>query len=168
MSTPNLLTASRFPLAAAFLLFDGTRERVAILGMASVTDALDGWFSRRGSGPTQFGELLDPIADKIFMLAAFSAFVLSGDLSIVDLFLLLSRDIATVIGFVVAWMTPGLHAARFRARWLGKTVTILQLLVLCALLLAPEALQVLMPLVVVASVAAILDYTRALARSRSR
>ena len=168
VSTPNLLTVSRLPLAAAFLLLDGTRERVAILGVASATDALDGWLARRWTGPTQFGALLDPIADKLFMLTAFSAFVVSGDLTMAHLLVLLSRDFATAIGFLVAWMTPGLQVAHFRARWLGKVVTILQLLVLFALLLAPEALRVFMPLVAAASAAAILDYTLALARSRSR
>ena len=167
LSAANLLTLLRFPLAAAFLLLDGTRERVAILGVASLSDALDGWFARRGAGPTQFGAFLDPIADKIFMLAAFSAFVLAGKLALGEFFILLSRDLATAVGFVVAWLTPGVHASHFRARWPGKTVTILQLLVLFALLLLPEAVRVLIVLVAAASAAAIVDYTVAVARARS-
>ena len=164
----NLLTLSRVPLAAAFLAVESVYARAALVGVASVTDVLDGWLARRLGRATPLGALLDPVADKTFVLAALSVFIMRGELSARDYFIILSRDLATAVGFLVAWRLPGLNPAKFRARWLGKVVTALQVLALLALLLAPATMRVLIPLIAVASAAAIADYTLTLHRARAR
>jgi cardiolipin synthase len=164
---PNLLSFARFPLAAAFVAVHGTRVRLALLVAASVTDLLDGWLARRGT-TTRFGALLDPIADKTFVLFALSAFLFDGILATRDYFIILSRDLATAVGFLVAFYLPGLDPADFKARWPGKLVMVLQLAALFVLLLRPEELAwVLWPLGA-ASAYAIFDYTSFLARTRRR
>lgn len=162
---PNLLSLSRFPLAAAFVMVEGTPSRVALLGAASLTDMLDGWLARRGR-TTQLGALLDPIADKTFVLVALSAFLFSGALSVRDYFIVLSRDFATAVGFLVAYLLPKLDPARFKARWSGKVVTTLQLAALLALLLRPAWIRWLMWPIAAASAWAIVDYTLFLQRQR--
>jgi hypothetical protein len=79
----------------------------------------------------------------------------------------LSRDIATVIGFIVARSVPWLRAVAFRARLLGKLVTVLQLLTLTAVILAPAAVPALVLIVGAASAASIADYTLTLWRERT-
>lgn len=81
MNLPNKLTVSRFVLTAAFLavLFSPMpyHETVA-LGLfiaAGISDFLDGEIARRRKWITNFGILMDPLADKIMVCTAFIAFV---------------------------------------------------------------------------------------------
>lgn len=167
LTVPNLLSLTRLPLAAAFLLVDGRTARVALVGIASLTDFLDGWLARRGQ-TSQLGALLDPIADKTFVFIAIAAFLFEGVVSVGEFLIVISRDLATAVGFIVAWLLPGLDPRAFRARWPGKVVTVLQLAALFVLLLRPTVFPVLVPLIAVASAAAIADYTLLLHRQRVR
>ena len=167
LTIPNLLSFARIPLAAAFVAVHGTNARLALIVAASITDLLDGWLARMGT-TTRFGALLDPIADKIFILCALSAFLHSGALSTADYFVILSRDLATAVGFLVAYWLPGLDPADFKARWPGKVVLSLQLAALFVLLLKPEFMAWLIWPIGVFSLWAIVDYTMHLSRVRAR
>src|SRR5512143_1451338 len=76
----DLLTLARLPLALAFLVIPDALARLLILGVASATDLLDGFLARR-LGSSRFGAFIDPVADKLFMLAAFLVVALSGGLT---------------------------------------------------------------------------------------
>ena len=89
---PDILTISRFPMAGAFLLVEDTRIRLALVAGASISDWLDGWLARRREHGTSWGALLDPIADKTFVLSALAAFLLEGSLSLGQLLVVLSRE----------------------------------------------------------------------------
>lgn len=168
LTLPNAITLARLPLAVFFLFADRTAERLVILAVASVSDFIDGWIARRFGRTTRSGALLDPIADKTFVLAALTAFVPTGELSAASYFLILSRDFATAIGFIVAWRLPGLDPQDFKARMPGKIVTVLQLAAILALSASPRAMDWLVPLIGVASALAIVDYTLMLHRTRKR
>ena len=111
---------------------------------------------------------MDPIADRIFVLVAMVTYVLKGELSIVETLLLLSRDVATAVGFFVARAVPRLRAVEFKARFPGKVVTVLQLVTLLALVAGVQPLTPFIALVALASALAIADYTRAVWRARAR
>jgi cardiolipin synthase len=168
LSLPNVITLARLPLAVLFLFANTTAERLTLLGMASASDFIDGWLARRSRRTTRSGALLDPIADKTFMLAALTAFLPTEDLSTGAYFVILSRDFATAIGFLVAWRLPGLDPANFKARMPGKIVTVLQLGAILALTVSPQAMRWLVPVIGVASAVAIIDYTLVLHRTRQR
>jgi phosphatidylglycerophosphate synthase len=167
-SLPNLLSYARFPLAALFTIAETTAMRLTVLGMASATDLLDGWAARRTGHATRWGALLDPIADKTFVLVAFVSFALRGDLAPRDLATLLARDIGTLAGAVVAWLMPGLDVKSFRARFPGKVVTALQLTVLLVLCVARPWLRPAVLATGLASIVALADYTMALALALPR
>jgi len=88
MNLPNKLTVSRFVLTAFFLwaLFWPTpvpyRNTMALFlfAIASFTDFLDGRIARARGLITNFGILMDPLADKILTCSAFIAFVESSHL----------------------------------------------------------------------------------------
>ena len=168
LGLPNVITLARLPLAVLFILADTTTERLVILGMASASDFIDGWLARRFRRTTRSGALLDPIADKTFVLAALTAFLRTGELSTGTFFLILSRDFATAIGFLVAWRLPGLDPGNFKARMPGKVVTVLQLGSILALTVLHNAMRWLVPIIGVASAVAIIDYTLVLHRTRQR
>lgn len=165
-SLPNTISLSRLLLALLFVAIGGIWQRTALILTAGFTDVLDGWVARRSRTATVTGALIDPIADRIFVLAAVSSYLIEGQLSTGQYFLFLARDIATVVGFIVARFIPGLSAASFRARPLGKAVTVLQLATLLAVLIVPKAVQALVLLIAIVSAVSIVDYTVALERAR--
>ncbi|MFO1500749.1 MAG: CDP-diacylglycerol--glycerol-3-phosphate 3-phosphatidyltransferase [Verrucomicrobiota bacterium] len=81
MNLPNKLTISRFALTAAFLavFFSNLRltntVALVLFSAAGLTDYFDGKIARRDKLITNFGILMDPLADKILTCSAFIAFV---------------------------------------------------------------------------------------------
>src|ERR1044071_7529177 len=81
MNLPNKLTISRFVLTVAFLIVMFSRVRfhetiaLALFVAGGITDFLDGQIARRNKLITNFGILMDPLADKIMVCSAFIAFV---------------------------------------------------------------------------------------------
>jgi CDP-diacylglycerol---glycerol-3-phosphate 3-phosphatidyltransferase len=84
MNLPNKLTVFRIILTVAFVIFlfsNGLFSKIMallIFLLASLTDVLDGFIAKRNNQITDFGKLMDPIADKILILSAFLAFVEMG------------------------------------------------------------------------------------------
>lgn len=165
---PNLLSCSRLVLAAGFVAAGAAEARVGLIGVAAATDFLDGWIARRVRATSRWGALLDPIADRVFVLTAVGTFLFTGALSTTGYFILLMRDLATAVGFLVARLVPWLRPVEFKARILGKVVTVLQLVTLAAVLVLPASVPLLLGGVATASVLAIADYTLALWRARRR
>ena len=87
MNLPNKLTVLRFGLTALFLwaLFSPLQlnDTLALVffSLAGATDFLDGWLARRHRLITNFGILMDPLADKVLVCSAFIAFVESTHLN---------------------------------------------------------------------------------------
>jgi CDP-diacylglycerol--glycerol-3-phosphate 3-phosphatidyltransferase/cardiolipin synthase len=166
LTLPNAISLSRLALAVVFVLSDSPAVRVGLIVAASLTDFLDGWVARLRNSVSKWGALIDPIADRAFVLAAVSTFLVSGLLTTTQYFILLSRDIATAIGFQVARTVSWLRPVRFRARLPGKLVTAFQLATMVTVLVSPSRVAVLIRFVAVLSVIAIADYTLALWRER--
>ena len=166
LSVPNLLSMSRVVLAAAFPFVRRPSWQVALIVAAGATDFLDGFIARARHTDNKWGALLDPITDRIFVFTALVTYLLLGQLTTAQYFILLSRDLATAIGFLVARAVPWLRGVTFKARLTGKLVTTLQLVVLLAVPLAPSAVRSLVIVVGVLSAWSIVDYTLALWRAR--
>ena len=65
---PNIVSSSRVVLAVGFVATEVTTTRLALICIASLTDFLDGWIARRTKVTSRFGALLDPVADRFFVL----------------------------------------------------------------------------------------------------
>jgi CDP-diacylglycerol--glycerol-3-phosphate 3-phosphatidyltransferase/cardiolipin synthase len=168
LSLPNAISMSRLVLAVAFVVVNDARARVGLIGAASLTDFLDGWVARRQHSVSHWGALIDPLADRAFVVTAVCVYLIGGAITTVQYFILISRDLMTAIGFIVARSVPMLRPIAFRARTLGKTVTVLQLITLVAVLAIPNVVRQLVWLVGVASAIAVADYTLALWNQRLR
>ena len=164
---PNIVSWSRLLLAAGFVAASEAGTRVGIIGVAAASDFLDGWLARHMKATSRWGALIDPIADRAFVLTVVATLLFTGHLSTTEYFILISRDIMTAVGFVVARTIPWLKPVQFEARILGKVVTVLQLATLAAVLVAPAVVPVLIGGVAIASVLSIADYTLALWRARA-
>src|SRR2546429_7934881 len=145
MNLPNSLTLTRIflvPLLVVVLLtkFEGRqilgvpKEIVgaAIFGLASLTDWLDGYLARRRKEVTAFGQVIDPLADKLLITAAL--------ISLVQLELATAWMVALIVGRELA--VTGLRSLAYArglvvpASPLGQLKMIAEGLALLALLLS--------------------------------
>ena len=165
---PNIISSSRVLLAAGFIATRNADTRLGLVGLAAATDFLDGWLARRARWTTRWGALIDPFADRVFVLVAVSTFLFTGQLSTAAYFVMISRDLMTAVGFLVARLVPRLKPAEFKARFSGKLVTVLQLATFIMLLRFPRAVTPCLWLVGIASAYSIVDYTYALWHARAQ
>ena len=165
---PNLISLSRLGLAAAFVVFKGTNARLLVIAVAGATDFLDGYLARRGGTTSKWGALLDPIADRVFVFTAVCALLFDDVISTWQYAILISRDFMTAVGFLTARVIPWLRSVRFKSRIIGKTVTVMQLVTLAVVFVAPNLLNFALALVGAASLVSIGDYTLALWHARER
>ena len=144
MNLPNKLTVSRFALTVVFLWalfssfrFNGTLA-LFFFCLAGVTDFLDGRIARSRNLITNFGKLMDPLADKIMTCSAFVAFVESTHLNQAApvkvaawmVIIIVARELAiTGLRLLAASKNVVLAAERF-----GKHKTISQIITIIALL----------------------------------
>ncbi len=153
----DVLSALRLPLAVAFPLASTDRARLAILAVAAGTDLADGQLARR-YGSSALGAVLDPVADKLFMVVAFGVVAFSGRLALYEVAGVLLRDAVASVAFVVTLLS---HRARaIPARASGKAVTVAQMLTLVAFLLQSSLLRPLAWMTTALGLFAITDYTR--------
>lgn len=167
-SLPNLVSISRLALAAVFVVVDQADVRIVLVMLALGTDYLDGWIARHLGPMTRVGALLDAFADRVFALVAVSVLLFNGALTTLGYFVMISRDLMTAIGFLVARIVPSLRPVAFQARFPGKLVTVLQLATCIAVLIKPSAATPMLVVVAATSLWAIVDYTWALHRARTR
>jgi cardiolipin synthase len=153
----DLVSAMRVPLAIAFPLVSNSWKLV-VLAMAAASDLLDGPLARR-FGSSSLGTLIDPVADKLFMLSAFGVVAFSGKLEMYEIVGVLLRDIVATVAFVATLLS---HRPRaIPARPGGKAVTVAQVLTLLAFLLDSKLLQPMAWATAGIAVYAIWDYYRA-------
>ncbi len=136
MNVPNRLTISRFALTAIFLavVFSkmpfGETISLAIFIVASLTDYFDGKIARRDKLITNFGILMDPLADKILNCSAFIAFVGLGWVSAWMVVVIVARELAiTGLRLLAASKNVVLAAERY-----GKHKTVSQITAIISIL----------------------------------
>ncbi|SEU02289.1 CDP-alcohol phosphatidyltransferase family protein [Stigmatella erecta] len=164
----HLLSLSRLGFAVLFLMHSDTWVRVGLIALSGFTDVLDGWIARHARLTSRLGALIDPVADRGFAVTAILTLLMDGLLTPLQVTLLLLRDAATALGFVIARLVPALRPVEFKARMLGKAVTTLQAMTLLAALLVPAAVPALVAVVGVTALASVVDYARAVLRARGQ
>lgn len=139
LNTPNLLALFRIALAPLMLWFlvDRNNELFAswhpswldyfaglIFVIASVTDFFDGFIARNWNQKTKLGAILDPLADKMLMLAGFLGLMLIDRASVWAVFLILTREFF-ITGLRVMAVAEGKSVAASMA---GKVKTVVQMI----------------------------------------
>lgn len=128
---PNVLTIFRIFLAIlvmAIILYTDMHSpymRFLACGMfflASVTDFLDGFIARRYNLQSRFGEVFDPLADKMLVLGAFIALIVAKIANPWAVFLIFSREFF-ITGLRVVVATSGVNIA---ANMMGKIKSVAQ------------------------------------------
>jgi CDP-diacylglycerol--glycerol-3-phosphate 3-phosphatidyltransferase len=136
MNLPNKLTISRFILTIAFLVVMFAQlpfhETIALVlfSAAGISDYLDGRIARERKLITNFGILMDPLADKIMVCSAFIAFVGLNWIAAWMVVIVVARELAiTGLRLLAASKNVVLAAERY-----GKHKTISQIVAIISLL----------------------------------
>ncbi len=100
MNLPNKLTLLRFVLTAIMVVIMGLRPPgwwhwcgLGLFLIASLTDFLDGYLARKLDLRTDFGALMDPLADKVLVCAAFILFVELGSVASWMVIVIVTREL---------------------------------------------------------------------------
>ncbi len=137
VNLPNLLTMARIvmiPLCLWFLDRDTPRDNfwaAIVFTAAAITDLLDGYLARKLNVVSVLGKLLDPLADKLIVMASLVWMVPMGRISAWVVIVLLGRDIS-ITGLRSVAASEGVVIAAGEE---GKTKTALQMIGIIALLL---------------------------------
>lgn len=137
MNLPNILTMMRIatiPLLAVLLMSPSRSAgfwAAALFAIASITDWLDGYLARRMGIVTVFGKFLDPIADKLIVMAVLIMILPFGRVPAWMVLVILGREII-ITGLRGIASTEGIV---IQASDLGKFKTIFQLVALIGLTL---------------------------------
>src|SRR4051812_17896821 len=126
LATPaNAITIARVvatPVLIAMIVRDGaTWPAVAFWFVLSCTDGFDGWLARR-QGTTRSGAFLDPLADKVVVLAAMLALVAIGSFWWLPVMLIAGRE----IGLIAYRTSAGRRGISIPARSTAKLKTVVQ------------------------------------------
>ncbi len=136
MNLPNKLTISRILLTFLFIFFIFQKGLIAIVLatvtfiLASLTDFYDGYLAKKYHLVSDFGKLMDPIADKFLILAAFLSFVSMQIVHAWIVLLILGREIM-ITGLRLYALTKGKVLAAERG---GKHKTVSQIVAIFAIL----------------------------------
>jgi cardiolipin synthase (CMP-forming) len=100
---PNLITVFRFllvPPLVWLLLNDRFAAALAVFVVAGFSDALDGYLAKRFQWSSHVGALLDPLADKLLLIASFVALGWLGWIPLWLVALVCARDLVIVTGAI--------------------------------------------------------------------
>ena len=128
LNLPNVLTMLRIllvPVLVVALLNEtanGDLLAAIIFALASVTDAMDGYIARTRNAITTFGKLMDPIADKLLIIAALVALVSLDRLAAWVAMVIIARELTVT----VTRMQATQHGVVIAASVWGKAKTIVQ------------------------------------------
>ncbi len=151
MNLPNKLTVLRICMVPIFIVVMMLPASVldpiisgligvALFIAASVTDMLDGKIARKYGLVTDFGKLMDPLADKFMVIGALAVIVYRADAGILRLFftlvllVVIFRELAVTSLRLVASTSAGAVVA---ANLLGKIKTVVQIVFISAVFIEP-------------------------------
>lgn len=124
-SPPNLLSLSRIA-AVPFIYWGFTRDSqlglYALIGLAFLTDAADGYLARRFRWASKWGLVLDPLADKILVGSLSVFLVLFRDFPLWAAALIIARDLSILGAGVYLYLRPG--SVVLPADRIGKLTTL--------------------------------------------
>lgn len=170
MNLPNKLTIIRMALIPLFILCFYLPVRwwnivaAVIFVAAYATDTFDGYYARKYNLVTDFGKLMDPMADKMLTTSALIMLVYKSMLSPIPALIIILREFV-ISGCRLVWAGKGNVVA---ANWIGKMKTVTQFIAIALILLHDPLIEaigfpldmIVLWISVVLAVWSMLDYIR--------
>lgn len=131
---PNILTILRFfiiPFIVYYLIGDNYIAAFILLTLSGLTDVLDGAIARKFNFITNFGKLIDPLADKVTQLSLLCTLVFKGIIPLWILVIVLLKEAFMVCGASFLYGRDLVVSSK----WYGKAATVLFYLAIAVSLL---------------------------------
>ncbi|HEY4811360.1 MAG TPA: CDP-diacylglycerol--glycerol-3-phosphate 3-phosphatidyltransferase [Solirubrobacteraceae bacterium] len=163
LNLPNLLTVLRIMLVPALVVAllgntpGGDVLAAVVFALASLTDFIDGYLARARDSITTFGKLMDPLADKLLIVAALISLVSLHRLAAWVAMVIITRELAVTVLRLAATQAGVVMAASM----FGKVKTCLQIVTILAIIAVhgpPVWVTALLYVTVVVTVLSGLDY----------
>jgi CDP-diacylglycerol---glycerol-3-phosphate 3-phosphatidyltransferase len=163
LNLPNVLTVLRIMLVPALVVAllgntpDGDVIAAIVFALASLTDFIDGYLARARDSVTTFGKLMDPLADKLLIVAALISLVSLHRLAAWIAMVIITRELAVTVLRLGATQAGVVIAASM----FGKVKTCLQIAAILAVIAVPGQpawVSALLYLTVLVTVLSGLDY----------
>lgn len=135
MTVPNLITMIRIILTPVFIIYlinDDFKLALVVFGVCSVSDGVDGLLARTFNQKSTLGTYLDPLADKILLVASFIVLSVRGFLPSWLTVMVISRDILILLGVLVLFLNR--LEIKIKPSILSKINTCLQFITIVAVL----------------------------------
>ncbi len=131
-NVPNVLTMIRALLIPVYWVLFTNEKRLwalAVFAFASLTDLADGYIARKYNLITDFGKLMDPLADKLMVISVMLSLVLAEILPVAALVILIAKEALMVLGGMILLR----HHVVVHSEMIGKVaqVTVVIALILC-------------------------------------
>ncbi|MDX2151679.1 MAG: CDP-alcohol phosphatidyltransferase family protein [Bryobacteraceae bacterium] len=129
MNLPNLLTALRLaltPVIVYLIVRHDLRSAVLVTFIAGISDAFDGYLARRLQVTSRLGAYLDPIADKVMLVAVYLALGAVEAFPAWLVWLVLGRDVLILLMAIAGWLL--FRFRDFPPSKYGKISTFLQMM----------------------------------------
>lgn len=163
LNLPNLLTVLRIMLVPVLVVAllgntpSGDVLAAVVFALASLTDFIDGYLARSRDSITTFGKLMDPLADKLLIVAALLALVSLNRLAAWVAMVIIARELAVTVLRLGATQAGVVMAASM----FGKVKTCLQIAAILAVIAVhgkPLWVSLLLYVTVLVTVLSGLDY----------
>ncbi len=133
---PNILTVARFfliPFIIYFIVTDQYILSFIFLTISGLTDVLDGWIARKFNFISNFGKLIDPLADKTTQLAVLLTITFKGVIPFWIIIVVALKEATMIAG---ASFLYGKELV-VSSRWFGKLATVLfYIAIVCSFIIA--------------------------------
>lgn len=148
---PNLITVARIllvPVVIWLIIHGAYAAAFTIFLVAGISDAIDGFLARHYDWKTELGAYLDPVADKLLLVAIYVTLGLLGQMPAWLVIAVVSRDVLIVGAVILSWMID--RPVELRPSMISKANTVGQIIlagvVLAQLGVAPGLDSVVAPL----------------------
>ena len=137
MTIPNMISVFRL-LAVPLIVWLITIQQFSLAFwlflLAGLSDGVDGFIAKHFNQATELGAYLDPIADKVMLVAVFLTLGIQGLLPLWLIILVISRDLLIVGAVILSWV---LHQPiAMKPLMVSKANTVAQILLVCLVMAA--------------------------------
>ncbi|MEG1880624.1 MAG: CDP-alcohol phosphatidyltransferase family protein, partial [Oscillospiraceae bacterium] len=153
MNIPNILTTIRLIMIPLYVYTFGLEGEIklwsaVIFVLASFTDVLDGYIARKYNQSTKWGQLMDPLADKLMQITVITTMVFAKIIPLWFVVILVAKELLMLIGSAfLLWKKIIVKANIF-----GKLNTVFLFLVITLLLLIPSTNNIFETILLCASI----------------
>ncbi|MEI6862874.1 MAG: CDP-alcohol phosphatidyltransferase family protein [Candidatus Omnitrophota bacterium] len=164
MNLANKISIARIiliPFFIAAIVYSRLGVALFLFMLAVISDAADGFIARALKQKTEFGTILDPIADKLLLMSAYITLSIANLRELITIppyvmIVVISRDVIIVLGSIMIYMIKG--SLEVSPSIVGKITTFFQMMTIVSVLVQFNHSAIVWNIAVTLTIASGIDY----------